>query len=335
MVRAVIFGCAGRRLTDGERAFFAEADPWGFILFARNLDTPDQIRALTADLRATVGRDAPVLIDQEGGRVQRIRAPHATDWTDPLPFAAGLPPEARAEAMRLRYAVIASELRALGIDVDCAPVLDVARPDTHPIIRGRCYGDDPDTVALLGRAVAQGLMDGGCLPVMKHMPGHGASTADSHLERPVIALDRARLEAVDYAPFRALSDLPMGMTAHLAFDALDPGVPGTRSALVVNEIRTKIGFDGLLMTDDLSMKALDGSLADRAAMALAAGVDVVLHCNGEMDPMVEVAAAVPPLAGWALARAEAALALRPPACGVDRRAALARIAALGAEAAHA
>jgi beta-N-acetylhexosaminidase len=311
--RAAIFGCAGPVLAQGERAFFAEAEPWGFILFGRNVEGPEQLRRLTGDLRDSVGRDAPVLIDQEGGRVARLKPPDWREWAPALEACARLPTlEARAQAMHRRYRTIAGELAGVGIDVNCAPVLDLARPDTHPVIRNRCYGDDPAEVAAIGRAVAGGLLAGGVLPVMKHVPGHGRATLDSHLALPEVRADHAELEA-DLAPFRALGDLPMAMTAHVVYHALDPATPATQSAAVVRLIREEIGFDGLLMTDDLSMHALRGGFAERAARALAAGCDVIMHCNGDRAEMAEVASAAPELVGEAGRRAEAALALRAEA----------------------
>jgi beta-N-acetylhexosaminidase len=309
--RAVILGCRGLELDPGERRFLAEADPWGFILFGRNVGTPEQVRRLTGELRAAVGRDAPVLIDQEGGRVARLRGPAWRDWTDACEECAALPDLGlRVRAMGLRYRIIADELRDLGIDVNCAPVLDVAQPGTHGFLRGRIYGERPDEVAAIGRAVADGLIAGGVLPVMKHAPGHGRATVDSHAGLPVVVAAAEALVAVDFAPFRALRDLPMAMTAHVVFAALDAGAPGTLSPAVVGAIRGEIGFDGLLMTDDLSMGALGGGMGERAARALAAGCDVILHCNGDPDEMAAVVAAAPRLAGRAAERAERALAMR-------------------------
>lgn len=308
--RAAIFGCAGPVLGPGERAFFAEAEPWGFILFARNVEGPEQLRRLTASLREAVGRDAPVLIDQEGGRVARLRAPDWREWPPALDECRRLPTrEARARAMHLRYRSIADELARVGIDVNCAPVLDLVRPETHPVIRDRCYGDDPAEVAAIGRAVAEGLLAGGVLPVIKHIPGQGRAARDSHLALPEVRAGRADLEA-DFAAFRALAGLPMAMTAHVVYPALDPGAPATQSSAVVRLIREEIGFDGLLMTDDLSMRALRGGFAERAGRALAAGCDVILHCNGDPSEMAEVASAAPELTGVAARRAEAALARR-------------------------
>ena len=328
--RAVILGCAGPALSPEERRFFADADPWGFILFARNVAEPAQLARLTAELRAAVGRDAPVLIDQEGGRVARLRGPAWREWLPALDECRRLPDVARRiAAMRLRYRLIAAELRAVGIDVDCAPVLDVARAETHEIIRNRAYGDDPAEVASIGRAVAEGLLAGGVLPVMKHVPGHGRATLDSHLGLPRVDAAAAEL-AADFAPFRALSDLPMAMTAHLVFAALDASAPATQSPTVVRLIRDEIGFDGLLMTDDLSMKALSGDFGERAARSLAAGCDVTLHCNGDRDEMAAIVAATPRLAGRSAERAEAALARRVAPGAWDAAAAEAEFAALTA-----
>ena len=309
--RAVIFGCGGPVLTPDERRFFADAQPWGFILFARNVAAPDQLARLAADLRASVGREAPVLIDQEGGRVARMRGPHWREWLPALDECDRLPRrDLRARAMHLRYRLIAGELRSVGIDVNCAPVLDVVHPGrTHAILRNRCYGGNGDDVAAIGRAVADGLLAGGVLPVIKHMPGQGRAALDSHHDLPEVTEDRAGL-AADFAPFRALADLPMAMTAHVRLTAIDPDAPATQSARVVRLIRDEIGFGGLLMTDDLSMRALRGSLALRAARAVAAGCDMILHCNGEMTEMAEVVTATPDLAGAAGTRADAALALR-------------------------
>jgi beta-N-acetylhexosaminidase len=311
-MRSVIFGCAGPNLGDAERRFFAESDPFGFILFARNCEDPAQIRRLVDDLRASVGRDAPVLIDQEGGRVRRLRPPH---WAM-LPPAARIgalyerDPEAGIRAAALAGSILAAELGPLGIDIDCVPVLDVRDPGVHDVIGDRAYSTDASAVTVLGRSAAEALLDGGVLPVMKHMPGHGRTRVDSHDELPVIAADRAALDARDFKPFKALSHLPVGMTGHVLLTAIDPGAPATTSALVISQvIRGGIGFDGLLLTDDISMNALGGSVATRSAAALAAGCDVALHCNGRMDEMQAVAAAVGTLAGAARRRADAVMAL--------------------------
>jgi beta-N-acetylhexosaminidase len=315
---ATIFGCAGPVLLPQERAFFREADPFGFILFARNVTDPAQVSRLTADLRAAVGRDVPILVDQEGGRVQRLRGPHWRDWEPPLDTVQGAGSvEDAARAMRLRMQMIGAELRAVGIDANCAPLGDVARPETHPFLRNRCYGTDPDTVGLIARAVADGLQAAGVLPVMKHLPGHGLSHLDTHLDLPTVDATLDQLRAVDFAPFRALADLPMAMTAHLVFDALDPGLPATQSPTMIRLIRDEIGFQGLLMSDDLNMQALSGSLAERAARTIAAGVDIALHCKGDLAEMQAVAAASGDMTPAARLRAEAALAARRPAPAMD------------------
>ena len=309
---AAIFGCAGPRLLPEERAFYRDADPFGFILFARNVEDPAQLRRLTFDLREAVGRDAPILVDQEGGRVQRLRAPHWREWTPPLDTVDGA-------------ASVEAELEDVGIDADCIPTLDVVRPETHPFLMNRCYGRDPETVARIGRAVAEGLMAGGVLPVMKHMPGHGLSHVDTHHDLPTVDVSHDELTAVDFAPFRALNDLPMAMTAHLVFAALDRDRPATQSPTMIRVIREEIGFKGLLMSDDLNMQALSGTLAERTARTIAAGVDIALHCKGDMDEMVAVAGAAGVMGPEALARAEAAVAARRPAT-VDLKAALAELA---------
>jgi beta-N-acetylhexosaminidase len=323
---ATIFGCAGPRLLPEEWAFFRAADPFGFILFARNVEDPDQLRRLTADLREAVGRNAPILVDQEGGRVQRLRAPHWREWTPPLDTvdSAGSV-EAAERIMRLRAMVIAMELAAVGIDADCIPTLDVVRPATHPFLKNRCYGRDPQTVARIGRAVADGLMAGGVLPVMKHMPGHGLSHVDTHHDLPTVDVSRDELQDIDFAPFRALKDLSMAMTAHLVFAAIDPDRPATQSPRMIRVIREEIGFQGLLMSDDLNMQALAGTLADRTARTIAAGVDIALHCKGDLAEMVEVADAAGVMGPAALARAEVAVASRR-AGQVDVEAALAELA---------
>lgn len=322
---AAIFGCAGPRLLAEEVAFFREADPYGFILFARNVETPDQLRRLTGDLRAAVGRDAPVLVDQEGGRVQRLRSPHWTEWEPPLDTVQAAPDLATAaRRMRLRMTVIAAELRAVGIDANCAPVADVASEVTHPFLRNRCYGTDPAVVAVVARAVADGLLAGGVIPVVKHMPGHGRSHVDTHLDLPTVTATAEELAAVDFAPFRALADLPMAMTAHLVFSAYDD-LPATQSPRMIKVIRDEIGFQGLLMTDDLNMEALAGSLAERTARSMAAGCDIALHCKGDLAEMQAVAGAAGTLTAAARVRGAAALAWRR-AAEVDIPALMAELA---------
>ena len=312
MTRAVIFGCAGPTLGAEEVAFFRDAEPWGFILFGRNIENPGQVRALVAALRESVGRaDAPVLIDQEGGRVARLKPPFWRLYPPAGAFAelAARDPDTALDLAWLGARLIAHDLHDLGVNVDCAPVLDVPAPGSHEIVGDRAYGRDPRTVAALARAATRGLLAGAVAPVVKHMPGHGRAKADSHHALPRVTASLDELEAVDFAPFRALADAPMAMTAHVVFEAIDPERPATVSRRVIAEvIRGRIKFSGLLMTDDLSMRALAGDLGERARAALAAGCDVVLHCNGGRAEMAEVAGAVGELAGPAAARAAAAMA---------------------------
>ena len=310
--QACIFGCAGLTLSAEERAFFRDLRPWGFILFKRNIDTPGQVRALVDQLRETTGvTNAPVLIDQEGGRVQRLGPPHWRRYPPGRAYGdlAANDPLIRREVTRLGARLLAHDLTALGINVDCVPVLDVPALDGHEIIGDRAYGMTPEEVATLGRAAAEGLIAGGVLPVIKHIPGHGRARADSHLALPVVETPLDELDARDFAPFKVLSDMPMAMTAHVVYTAIDAKRPATTSRKAIRDvIRGMIGFDGLIMSDDLSMKALSGDFADRTRASLAAGCDVVLHCNGGMSEMKAIAGAVKPLAGKAKARAAAALA---------------------------
>jgi beta-N-acetylhexosaminidase len=309
MTAACILGCAGPKLSDAERTFFREVQPWGFILFRRNVENPDQVRALTAALRASVDRpDAPVLIDQEGGRVQRLGPPHWPVYPPGRAYGA-LGPTLAHEMARLGARLIAHDLAAVGITVDCLPVLDVPAANAHDVIGDRAYAASPEDVASLGRAAAEGLIAGGVLPVVKHIPGHGRAGADSHKALPVVEASLAELEAVDFVPFRALADLPMAMTAHVVYTAIDRTRPATTSPRVIGDIiRGAIGFQGLLMSDDMSMKALSGDLTALSRAALAAGCDVVLHCNGDVEEMRAVVAGSAPLAGRAEARAASALA---------------------------
>jgi beta-N-acetylhexosaminidase len=311
---AAIFGCDGLHLTVEEIAFFRDVQPFGFILFARNIDTADQVRALCGELRDCVDHQAPILIDQEGGRVQRLRPPLASDWLPPFEEVKQAGPNA-ARAMYLRYRIIAHELMALGVDANCAPMVDVARPDTHPFLRNRCYGDDPQQIIEIGRAVAEGLWDGGVYPVLKHMPGHGRAVVDSHLDLPRVTARRSELD-VDFAPFKALNDLPMGMTAHIVFEDIDDQ-PATTSVKMMHLMRRDFGFDGLIMTDDIGMEALDGTPELRAAASVAAGCDAVLHCNGTLQERQAVAAAIGEMTEAGQRRAEAVLAARRAPVPVD------------------
>ena len=313
-----IFGCAGTELTDQERAFFADARPWGFILFARNIESPDQVRRLVLSLRESIDDpDAPVLVDQEGGRVARMKPPR---WKA-RPAAARFgeiyerEPQLAREAAYLNARLVAQDCADLGITVDCVPVLDVPVWDADPVIGDRAFGREPSVVIELGRAVIHGMLDGGVLPVMKHAPGHGRATADTHFSLPRVATAAEELGVSDFVPFRALAqDCPCAITAHVVFEAIDPQHPATTSPRVVLQIiRGEIGFEGLLLTDDLSMNALSGSLGARTKAAMLAGCDIALHCNGKMDEMKDVAGEAKVLEGDPLKRAERALAcLRLP-----------------------
>jgi beta-N-acetylhexosaminidase len=306
---AAIYGLAGLDLTAEERAFFRDADPWGFILFARNVGDARQLSRLTMNLRDCVGRDAPVLIDQEGGRVARLRPP---TWRKAPPaqiFGDLLlrDPDMAIEATRLNHRLLAHELRGVGVDVDCAPVLDLRISGADDIIGDRSFGDAPEPVATLGRAAMEGLMAGGVAPVIKHIPGHGRADADSHLSLPRVDQGRDLLSETDFAPFRQLNDAPMAMTAHIVYADIDPDHPATTSREVVEHvIRGEIGFDGLLMTDDLSMKALSGTFRERGERSIDAGCDLLLHCNGDPREMRQVAEAAPEFADKALERAQSA-----------------------------
>jgi beta-N-acetylhexosaminidase len=316
-VCAAILGCSGPELLAEEKAFFRRVRPWGFILFARNVAGPEQVRRLVASLRETVGRaDAPVLVDQEGGRVQRLGPPHWRRFPPGRAYGelAGGDPMFRREITRLGARLLAHDLAGLGINVDCAPVLDVPAPDGDEVIGDRAYARSADEVAVLGRAAAEGLIAGGVLPVIKHVPGHGRAHVDSHLSLPVVDAPLAELEARDFAPFKALSDMPMAMTAHVIYAAVDAAAPATTSRKVMRQVvRGTIGFAGLVMSDDLSMQALSGGFAARAAAARAAGCDIALHCNGSMAEMKGVVEGAGELAGRAAARARAALARLPVA----------------------
>ncbi len=327
-IGAFIAGCSGPILSTAERDFFARTNPWGLILFKRNCETPEQLKTLTTAFRAAVGRkNAPVFIDQEGGRVQRLGPPSNAWRRYPAARAYGEAFSASAltglRAARNVGRLMAEDLIAAGITANCVPVLDVPQPDAHEIVGNRAYSDRIEAIMALARAHAAGFADGGVLPVIKHIPGHGRARADSHLELPVVDAKREELEAVDFPPFAAMADAPMAMTAHVVYTALDKTAPATLSKKVIsNVIRKQIGFRGLLMTDDLSMKALSGSYGEKTERALAAGCDIVLHCNGEMDQMEEVAAAAGALKGKALARAKAALKMARKPQPFDRKQAL-------------
>ena len=333
-IGAFISGCSGTSLTDREISFFQRAAPWGLILFKRNCETPDQLKALTSAFRSAVGRrDAPVFVDQEGGRVQRL-GPPSNAWRKYPPARAYGDLYAVDAVKSLRSArhvgrLMAEDLIAAGITVDCVPVLDVPQPDAHDIIGNRAYSMNREEIIALARAHVAGLLDGGVLPVIKHIPGHGRARADSHLALPVVDASKVELAGHDFPPFAAFADAPMAMTAHVVYSAIDKAAPATLSAKVIKKvIRGEIGFRGLLMTDDLSMKALSGSYAEKTSRALEAGCDLVLHCNGDLAEMEEVAAAAGILKGKALRRAKAALKMARKPQPFDRRAALRDLQAL-------
>ncbi len=323
-VGATTFAPLGLRLSDWEKAFFRDANPWGFILFARNVDTPEQLRLLTAELRETVGRDAAIMIDQEGGRVQRMRAPHWAEYLPPLDQADKA--NDAAHSFWLRARLIAAELRDVGIDANCGPTCDIASEKTHPFLQNRCMGRDPATVIANARAVADGYLAGGVLPILKHMPGHGRTTVDSHLNLPTADATLTEARDWDFAPFRALNDVPLGMSAHMVFPEAGD-LPATQNPTLINAIRRDIGFDGVLMTDDLSMEALSGTIGERASASIAAGCDMSLHCNGEPDDMTAVAAASGTMTDAAQIRADHALTFRKAPENIDISALKADLAA--------
>ena len=307
-----IFGVEGPTLNAKEADLFEGIKPFGFILFARNIDNPHQVKELVSDLKATLnGEPCLVLIDQEGGRVARLRPPHWPDYPSGARFGEryAADPEAALAAMRLNSRLIAADLAELGINVDCLPVLDVPVEGGHDVIGDRAYSTDPDVVSALARAACDGLMEGGVLPVIKHIPGHGRAMADSHKELPSVDATLSELRDTDFAPFKALADIPLGMTGHILFTALDEQDSVTTSPRIIADIiRGEIGFDGLLMSDDLNMEALAGTLGERAARAQGAGCDVALHCNGDFDQMTQVAAALEPPSNKAMERFQHALA---------------------------
>ena len=330
--RAFITGVSGLELSASEHEFIRAERPWGFILFKRNIETPDQVSALVKELRNCLGEaDAPVLIDQEGGRVARLGPPHWPAYPPGAVFGAlyDLDPALGLQAARLSSRLIAADLIDLGVTVDCLPLADVPVAGADAVIGNRAYGTEPAKVAAIARAVTGGLELGGVLPVLKHIPGHGRATADSHFRLPTVDTPREELERTDFAAFQPLADLPMAMTAHVVFSALDPAQPATTSATIIRQvIRGAIGFQGLLMSDDVSMNALAGSITERTRAIVNAGCDMVLHCNGKLDEMRDVARETPELTGEALQRANRALASRKQPEPLDRQAARAELDAL-------
>ncbi len=325
MTRAFITGVSGLNLTAEERGFIRAERPWGLILFKRNIDIPEQVIALIEEFRNVVEvPDAPILVDQEGGRVQRFGPPHWPVYPAGAVFGTlyGIDPELGLKAAHLSARLIAADLIDLGVTVDCLPLADVPVAGADAVIGARAYGTEPGKVAAIARAVTEGLEQGGVLPVLKHVPGHGRATADTHFKLPVVDASRTELERTDFAAFRPLADLPMAMTAHVVFSALDSAQPATTSATIIEQvIRGDIGFQGLLMSDDVSMNALVGSIRERSRAIIAAGCDMILHCNGKLDEMREVAHEAPDLSGKALQRAQAALAARKAPKPFDRMAA--------------
>ena len=323
--KAAIFAPAGTSLGEAERAFFTDADPAGFILFARNCDSPDQIRALIQELRSCVGREnAPILIDQEGGPVARLKPPHWAERPGAPRFGAiaRRDLDAARRAVELNARLIAHDLHTLGITVDCIPMLDLPAPGAHKIITGRAFSADADVVADLGKAVCRGLLAGGVAPVIKHVPGHGRARSDSHKDLPVVTATKAELDKTDFVPFRRLNDAAWGMTAHIVYGDIDENQPATTSPTVIAEIiRGAIGFDGVLLSDDVGMKALRGDFGERAASCLAAGCDIVLHCSGDAVEMTAVADAIGVLSAPAAARFEKAIAANVAPEPFDRDAA--------------
>ncbi len=311
MTKAFVSGCAGLILSAEETAFFRQENPWGLILFARNIESPGQVAKLTDTFRQAVGRaDAPVMVDQEGGRVQRLKPPHWPKYPAPKLFGDlhAADPVAAMRAAWLGARLIAADLHAVGITIDCLPCLDIRFAETVDAIGDRAFSADPDVVSVLGQAMVDGALAGGVLPVIKHIPGHGRARVDSHLELPRVDADKSALESVDFKPFRALSKVSLGMTAHIVYTGIDPETAGTQSTKVIQDvIRGEIGFDGCLMSDDISMKALGGSFSERSRRIIEAGCDMVLHCNGDMEEMRAVADVVPELDGRARARCDRAL----------------------------
>ncbi len=305
-----IFGLSGLTLTDDERAFFRDSAPAGYILFSRNIENRTQLRRLTDTLRELDGRaNLPILIDQEGGRVARMKAPEWPDFPSGAAFDAlyERAPASAIEAARLNAMALASMLAEVGITVDCLPLLDVRQPGASDVIGDRALGSEPMRVAALGRAILSGLQDGGVVGVVKHIPGHGRALLDSHKALPVVDVPDRELQT-DLAPFAALRDAAMAMTCHVIFKAWDPDLPATLSPTIIDSvIRQRIGFHGLLMTDDLDMEALSGDVPSRAAAAIAAGCDLALNCWAKMDDMVGIANALDPIGADSLARLEGAM----------------------------
>ncbi|MEO1658376.1 MAG: glycoside hydrolase family 3 N-terminal domain-containing protein [Pseudomonadota bacterium] len=307
---SAVFGCSAGQLSDWERGFFREMKPWGYIVFGRNIETADQLRRFTDDLRAASDdEEALVFVDQEGGSVARLKGPEFRHPPAPRAFADlfSTDPETAAEATWLNARLMADELRAVGITANCAPMVDVVTARTHTFLQSRALGLTPEAAGTLGAAAALGLRDGRVVPVIKHAPGHGRATADSHHDLPVVDAALSELEATDFQPFKRLIREPMMMIAHIVYKAMDPERPATTSQHIISElVRSDWGYDGLLITDDLNMKALGGTMEERCRAALEAGMEILCHCNGERADMEAVARAAVPLSGKTLERADAA-----------------------------
>jgi len=334
-VSCAIYGLQGETLLPDEKAFFRDAEPWGFILFARNIDRPKQVTALTDSLRDCVGRDVPVFIDQEGGRVQRFKPPTWRKAPAAERFGAlwDRDPDIATDAVKLNHQLLGAELIATGVDADCAPCLDIRVPGAHDVIGDRAFHTDPEPVRTLGAAALEGLLDQGVLGVIKHSPGHGRAGVDSHFDLPIVDVDEETLTATDFAAFQGIEGALMAMTAHVIYSAIDPDQCATHSVEVITRIiRGHLGFDGLLMSDDLSMQALSGTLQQRGERSLAAGCDMLLHCNGQSEEMVAVAHAARRLDHDAARRADAALAVRKSPADFDPGAAIKALDTLFAEA---
>lgn len=326
MTKACILSVAGAELSAAERSLFSEADPWGVILMGRSCQTKEQVRALVSEIQDATGRKTLIFIDQEGGRVARLKAPEWPLFPTGRSYAAvhGRDAEAGERVTRLGHRLIGAELAQLGIFADCAPVVDIPVAGAHDVIGDRALGGNPIDVGELAQAALNGLQDAGVVGVIKHIPGHGRSMADSHVELPKVTASRDELE-IDFEAFALVKDAAMAMTAHISYEAIDPGVAATLSAKLISEIiRERIGFGGLLMSDDLGMNALGGSLTSRADKAIIAGCDMLLHCSGFLKDadeivreMTEVADATPELSGKAKARADAVDALAGRATPLD------------------
>jgi beta-N-acetylhexosaminidase len=317
-IKPIIFGCKGLELTSEEKSFFENSNPFGFILFARNVETPEQLKKLTMSLRETIGRDdAPILIDQEGGKVRRLKPPYWRDMAagevfGSLAKAKGI--EMAKKAAFANFSLSSMELKQVGIDVNCAPILDTATKEMTQAIGSRAYSDDFEIISEIGESVCQAMLSQGVMPVMKHIPGHGRATVDSHMELPVVSASFDELSNTDFVPFSDLRFCPWAMTAHIVYEDIDANNPATLSKTMIQDIiRDYIGFDGLLLSDDFSMKALKGSFEEKTSKCIEAGCDVVLHCNGDMNEMLEINGSAKAMSEKSLERAKIGFEMRKQA----------------------